>query len=207
MPFTVQQDNFWLKFSMLRDGASVVSLLHCVRGSARTIVAIETFEGDVLGAFTSSPWRQQGNSYYGTGEAFLWRLRKSRYTACSTIEDQVKLESDVEFFAWSGKNRNVQRLVSHHSELMLGGGGVEGAGEEKDADCGVGLMLAPDLSHGFSYPCHTFDSPSLRPSADDRFEIANMEVWTLTPVESLDQAEKVELGRHFVFDHGNFVLA
>jgi hypothetical protein len=38
------------------------------------------------------------------------------------------------------------------------------------------------------------------------FEIVNLEVWTLTPVDTIDQAEKVELGRQFVFDHGNFVM-
>ena len=207
MPFSVQQDNFWLKYSLTRDGSSMISLLQRIRGSARTIVAIETLEGDVLGAFTSSPWRPAGNNFYGTGEAFLWRLKKSRYTSCPSIEDQVELESDVEFFAWSGKNRNVQRLVNHESELMLGGGGEDGSDDQKEDAFGAGLMVAPDLSHGFSYPCQTFGSPSLPPSAEDRFDIANMEVWTLTPVESLDQAEKVELGRHFVFDHGNFISA
>ena len=207
-PFAVQQDNFWLKYSMLRDGASMRSLLSKSRGSTRTIVAIETMEGDVVGAFTSSPWREQGQKFYGSGESFLWRLKKPINAYYNSVEDQVKLESEVEFFEWTGKNRNVQRLVNAESDLILGGGGPddkEGTSQKGSDDHGSGLVLSSCLTRGHSHSCLTFGSPSLL--NDDMFEIANVEVWTLTPVETLDQAEKVEFGRHFVFDHGNFALA
>lgn len=207
LPFVVQQDNFWLKYSSLRDGFSMRAFLHKSRGSAKTIVAVETLEGDVFGAFASSPWREQGQQYYGSGEAFLWRLKKSRNTSTDSVEDQAKLESEVEFFEWSGKNRNVQRLVNADSDLIIGGGGPDDKqnGDEKDDDShGSGLVLSPCLTRGHSHSCLTFNSPSLL--KDELFEIANVEVWTLTPVDTMEQAEKVELGRHFVFDQGNFAL-
>jgi len=206
LPFVCQQDNFWLKFSSLRDGFSLRSLLHKSRGSARTIVAVETMDGKVFGAFTSSPWREQGQHYYGSGEAFLWRLSNTRDVSTS-VEHQVKLESEVEFFEWSGENRNVQRLVNADSELILGGGGPDGkkSSKENDEGHGSGLVLSPCLSRGHSHECLTFGSPSLL--EDEMFEVAHVEVWTLTPVETLEQAEKVEFGRHFVFDQGNFALA
>jgi hypothetical protein len=202
MPFAVQQDNYWLKYSMMRDGSSLRSLLHKCRGSARTIVAIETVDGRVIGSFTSSPWRPRGNDYYGSGEAFLWRTSKSRNVSCETAQEQALLERDVEFFEWSGENRYIQRLVNAQGDLILGGGEPD-ENPSQQQGYGPGLILSSCLSRGFSHSCLTFNSPEL---AGDAFEIANLEVWTLTPVETLDQAEKVELGRQFVFDHGSFVM-
>ena len=201
LPFAIQQDNFWIKYSMTRDGASLHSLLHKCRGSARTIIAIETMDGNVIGSFTSSPWRPQGRTYFGSGEAFLWRLVRSRNTPCENIKEKALLEGEVEFFEWSGENHNIQYLANVHDNLILGGGQPDENPLERDY--GPGLVLFPCLSRGFSHSCLTFNSPEL---AGDMFEIANLEVWTLTPVESIDQAEKVELARQFVFDHGNFVM-
>ena len=207
LPFVVQQDNFWLKYSSLRDGFSMRSFLSKSRISQRTIVAVETMNGDIIGSFTSSPWREQGQEYYGSGEAFLWRLLKPQNARVETVQDQFQLEtSEVEIFEWSGENHNVQRLVNAKSDLIVGGGGQDGAIDgDKESRHGSGLVLSPCLTRGHSHSCLTFGSPSLLQG--DMFEIANIEVWTLTPVDNLEQAEKVELGRHFVFDQGNFALA
>jgi len=215
MPFVVSEDNFWLKYSMTRDGASMRMLLKHVRSSARTIIAVETFDGDVFGSFTSSPWRPNGRSFYGNGETFLWKLKKSRYTHCDTVEQQVELEKDIEIFQWSGKNYNIQALINPNSNLVLGGGGDEQQNDPTttaspidDEGKGSGLILNSDLEGGSSDPCMTFDSPSLSCTEENKkdtmFEIVNVEVWTLTPVESVEQAQQLELGRQFLFDHGNF---
>ena len=198
LPLAVQQDNFWIKYSLIRDGASLRILLHKVRTSARTVLAVETMEGDVFGAFTSTPWRPHGNMFYGSCEAFVWRLRKSRFTECHTVQDQIELESDVEVFDWSRKNRNVQSLVNPHSPLLIGGG------TDNDGPKGCAIFMEPNLEKGMSVACVTFDSPVL-PLSGDMFEIANVEVWALTPVDQVPLAEKLELGRQFVFDHGNFL--
>ena len=51
LPFNCSQSNFWLKYSLLRDGAT----LHAIEaksGLARnTVMAIETLNGDVFGCF------------------------------------------------------------------------------------------------------------------------------------------------------------
>eukprot|EP00521_Asterionellopsis_glacialis_P016593 CAMPEP_0195292830 /NCGR_PEP_ID=MMETSP0707-20130614/10978_1 /TAXON_ID=33640 /ORGANISM="Asterionellopsis glacialis, Strain CCMP134" /LENGTH=467 /DNA_ID=CAMNT_0040353407 /DNA_START=21 /DNA_END=1424 /DNA_ORIENTATION=- len=211
-PFAVQEDNFWLKYSMMRDGASMRSLLKHVKGSARTILAIETMDGDVFGSFTSSPWRPQGREYYGSGESFLWRLKKSRYTPCDKVEEQIDLESQVEIFKWTGENRNIQSLANPDGDLILGGGGKEDDpfaiqvnDDEDNNDRGCALTLSGDLMRGSSDRSMTFKNPKLPTNDEDVFEIANVEVWTMTPVDDEEQAELLEHGRMFLFDHGNFV--
>jgi len=212
MPFVVSEDNFWLKYSMTRNGASMRMLLKQVRSSARTVIAVETFDGNVFGSFTSSPWRANGRKFYGSGETFLWKLKKCRYTPCETVEDQVALEKEIEVFKWSGKNYNIQALINHNSNLMIGGGGDEQENDPTsspidDEGNGSGLIINSDMEGGTSDSCTTYNSPTLNDtdSKESLFQIANIEVWTLTPVSSLDQAQQLELGRQFIFDHGNFV--
>jgi len=59
MPESLENQNFWLRFSLVRDGSSMSTLKHYVRASTNTILAIETTTGEVFGAFTISPWRTQ----------------------------------------------------------------------------------------------------------------------------------------------------
>jgi hypothetical protein len=166
-------------------------------------------EGEVFGAFTSSPWRPHGHDYYGSGEAFVWRLAQSRATSCATVQDQILLERQIQVFPWSGENRNVQSLVNaDDSPLILGGGGAEpktnSNNDDNNDNEGLALAIDATLSKGTSDKCLTFHSPALVKSTDV-FDIANIEVWTLTPVENVNQAEQLELSRQFVFDHGNFL--
>jgi len=57
VPNHLQQDNFWLKFSLVRDGASLDILKRYCRAATHTVLAIETTNGEVFGAFSSAPWR------------------------------------------------------------------------------------------------------------------------------------------------------
>ena len=193
LPVSIKHDNFWLKYSMLRDGASMRGTLQKLRSSTRTVIAIETMEGDVFGAFTSSPWRPLGPDYFGSCEAFLWRTTKSRFTKCATVEDQILLESDLEIYSWSGKNRNIQCILSAAEHLIVGGGASDA---DPNVTGGSGLTIHFDTMCGFSDPCVTFSSPAL-PTVNpgDSFEIANLEVWALTPVETVQQAEQLEFVR------------
>ena len=72
----------------------------------------------MFGSFTSSLWRPLGPTYYGSGEAFLWRLKQSKYTPCATVAEQIELESNVEVFAWTGKNRNVQYFLQTNVQFQ-----------------------------------------------------------------------------------------
>ena len=201
IPFVAQQDNFWLKYSMVRDGASMRCLLSKVRTSARCLIAIETMDGQIFGSFTSTPFRSNPKGFYGSGESFVWKLAQSRLTPCETVEDQVALESTVQVFEWTGSNRNVQCLHSEDSSLLLGGGGPD---SDPSLGGGSALTIEPNMEQGFSDASVTFDSPVLCGESSGMFEIANLEVWTLTPVDCPELAQRLELGRQFVFDHGHF---
>ena len=63
------------------------------------------------------------------------------------------------------------------------------------------------LLKGSSSPCLTYGSPSLSRYHKDGslFEIINMELWTLTPCMTLEEAEKLELGRLFFEKHSRQV--
>eukprot|EP00549_Striatella_unipunctata_P020493 CAMPEP_0118680590 /NCGR_PEP_ID=MMETSP0800-20121206/4450_1 /TAXON_ID=210618 ORGANISM="Striatella unipunctata, Strain CCMP2910" /NCGR_SAMPLE_ID=MMETSP0800 /ASSEMBLY_ACC=CAM_ASM_000638 /LENGTH=172 /DNA_ID=CAMNT_0006576757 /DNA_START=325 /DNA_END=843 /DNA_ORIENTATION=- len=169
-------------------------------------------DGNVFGCFTSSPWRRGTNGFYGSGEAFLWKLALSRFTPCDTPEQQADLERNVIVHAWSGKNRNVQ-FVGSAFEIRVGSGPPDDDNDDdnkENDDCnnkngsfGFGLAMEQFLDLGTSSECATFSSPPL--VEDGTFAIANLEVWALTPVTTLDMAEKLELGRQFIFDHGHFV--
>eukprot|EP00593_Proboscia_inermis_P008828 CAMPEP_0171314094 /NCGR_PEP_ID=MMETSP0816-20121228/48767_1 /TAXON_ID=420281 /ORGANISM="Proboscia inermis, Strain CCAP1064/1" /LENGTH=273 /DNA_ID=CAMNT_0011802535 /DNA_START=102 /DNA_END=923 /DNA_ORIENTATION=+ len=141
--------NFWMKYSLVRDGANISTLLKNIRGAKHTIIAIETVKGDVFGSFTSSPWRMTGHStsHFGSGEAFVWRMRQNRMDIHNTCQnptnpkcskkrdpdaftnsllEQVQMESEIEVFPWSGLNNVVQ--ICKPGKIAVGGGSsnVEG---------------------------------------------------------------------------------
>ena len=209
-PPTVSDHNFWLKYSLVRDGASLPSLLRHIRGTKHTLIAIETVEGEVFGSFTSSPWRKNWN-YYGNGESFLWRMRRSRSEkdAQHSVLDQAKLESELDVFQWTGSNDLVQ--YCSHDIMAIGGGSLrednrdDGPDEQRDLPPqnpvftnankgGFGLAIDSELLRGTSSSCATFDSPPLSKfHPNGPFEILNIEVWTLTPCANVREAENLEM--------------
>eukprot|EP00584_Thalassiosira_punctigera_P010002 CAMPEP_0172537994 /NCGR_PEP_ID=MMETSP1067-20121228/9486_1 /TAXON_ID=265564 ORGANISM="Thalassiosira punctigera, Strain Tpunct2005C2" /NCGR_SAMPLE_ID=MMETSP1067 /ASSEMBLY_ACC=CAM_ASM_000444 /LENGTH=1848 /DNA_ID=CAMNT_0013323403 /DNA_START=213 /DNA_END=5759 /DNA_ORIENTATION=+ len=122
--------NFWLKYSLVRDGPSLPSLLRHVRGTRHALIAIETVGGEVFGSFTSSPWRKNLNYTGGNSsveeEAFLWRMRRTRASkdAQSSVLDQAKLESELDVYYWTAGRDNANRMVQYctHNMLAIGGG-------------------------------------------------------------------------------------
>jgi hypothetical protein len=44
-PESVANENWWLKYSLIRDGASMYTMLQRIRGSTHTLIAIETVDG------------------------------------------------------------------------------------------------------------------------------------------------------------------
>ena len=120
IPEVLMGQNLWLKYSLLRDGASMDTLVHYSRAGQYTLLAIETTEGHVLGSFTSSAWKYHPQGYYGSGEAFVWAMRYSRHTPCYSLYDQAQLESDVDIFPYSGLNSYIQLCTP--DRIALGGG-------------------------------------------------------------------------------------
>jgi len=97
LPDSCLQSNFWLKYSLIRDGASIKSLEMKSGLAQHTVMAIETLHGDVFGCFMSKPWLKN-NQYRHVGESFLWQMNGHR-----KIE-----ESDVDVFPWTGENNLCQ---------------------------------------------------------------------------------------------------
>jgi hypothetical protein len=206
LPDNLIGENFWLKFSLVRDGASLQTLKRYVRASQYTIIAIETPTGEVFGSFTSSPW-SQNLGFYGSAPAFVWKMRHSRRTKCYSLFDQAQLESEIDVYMDYGTNELVQ--ACRRDELAVGGDdGLPNLDERqsydelpdsfvRDANSGFALKLDDDLLAGTSNPCPTFRSPSLCGSGDT-FEVSNLEVWTFTPAFDVTSAEKLEMTKFFI---------
>eukprot|EP00533_Pseudo-nitzschia_delicatissima_P000163 CAMPEP_0116104120 /NCGR_PEP_ID=MMETSP0327-20121206/14274_1 /TAXON_ID=44447 /ORGANISM="Pseudo-nitzschia delicatissima, Strain B596" /LENGTH=1110 /DNA_ID=CAMNT_0003596327 /DNA_START=185 /DNA_END=3517 /DNA_ORIENTATION=- len=211
LPPTKSGENFFMRYSMIRDGASLQTLLKRARGIKYSILAVETIDGEVFGSFTGQAWRKSWN-YFGTGESFLWRMRHSRLEPTNGILDQAQKESEIDVFPYTGENDFIQLCT--HDRIAVGGGipeedlSVEKKTEppmsnpliDHNHDWGLGLALRSDLLEGSSSPCVTFGSPSLSKSKPngDRFEVVNVELWAMTPCATEEDAEKLELGKLFL---------
>ena len=195
LPYAKRGECFWLKYSMVRDGANMDTLFTKVEGSRYNVIAIETLEGEVFGAFTGKPWNRKGQ-FFGSSESFLWRIKGVRESPKTRAKKPLGLES-IEAFKFSGYNRNIQFSTSSH--LAVGGGIPDDESSKmfpdvELTDWGFGLSFQSDLQQGTSSPCITFGSPSLSKIHHDgtRFEVANMEVWSFTPCLNLEEARKLE---------------
>lgn len=170
--------NFYIKYSLVRDGSNLKVLQDKAYPSRNTILAIETLEGDVIGSFTSRPWTRS-SGYRWDGQSFLWRMRgrRSRSGGDLTGDAGAAAERDIEVFRYSGENDLCQLLTS--DKLAVGG----------DGD-GFGLVVDEDLYRGGTGPCVTYGSPALVEGG--AFEVANLEVWSMTPFLFVSEAERSE---------------
>ena len=227
LPASKSGENFYLKYSMVRDGAHLQTLLKRARGVKYSILAIETTDGEVFGSFTGQAWRKSWN-YFGTGESFLWKMRRSRLEKSTGILEQAQKESEIDVYPYTGENAFIQLCT--HDRVAVGGGipnsSVASTSSEKKnvatsgsaihnsnssnenynplddhkRHWGFGLALQSDLLQGSSSPCITFGSPSLCKAHSDGslFEIINIELWTTTPCMTEEDAEKLELSKLFL---------
>lgn len=202
LPMSCAEDNFWLKYSLLRDGASMHMLESKIAMTKNTFIAIETLEGDVLGCFMAQPWRRTGK-YEMSGESFLWRMNHQRVAARDpsappnedSLNEIAKREGDVSVYRWTGENDDCQ-LLSH--DRIAAGGGMMTNGSD-----GFGFILQDNLSTGSSSPCLTYGNPCLISTADGRFEVANIEVWAMTPFLFSADAERSQATIRFVHQNLN----
>ena len=204
VPEPFSQQNFWLKYSLVRDGSNMWNFLRQVRASEVTFLAIETVDGHVFGSFTCQAWRlSQG--WYGrqTGEAaFLWKMRRSRdvdpVSVARSIVEQVNKESEIQVFPYREGNAAVQYCSP--KQLMLGQGELLPRDDLKGKHYGHALYLDGSLLKGSTSNSETFGNPCLI-SPDERgavFEISNLEVWTLTSHSDIESAQQSELSQLFL---------
>jgi len=191
VPLGASDSNFWLKYSLVRDGPSLSILLDSIHNSILTIIGIETDHGEVFGSFTASPWRRR-TRWFGSNDAFLWRLKKSRFT--SDRSPPASYESEMEVYPYTGSDHLIQYCTN--KTIAVGGGEWVGRscpfrGEPR----GIGFMIDGDLLGGETNSCATFANPRLckHISTSNEFTIANIEVWTLTPCLNVHDAANLEM--------------
>ncbi|CAJ1951952.1 unnamed protein product [Cylindrotheca closterium] len=212
LPYNKKGESFWLKYSLVRDGASLTTFLNKMRGTKHAILAIETVEGEVFGAFTGEPWHLDLN-YYGSSESFVWRMRHHRGEISESIAEQAKRESEIDIFGYNRSHYEnsksmVQLCQSHPScRLAIGGGSCHYprglCSGEIIQPYQWGFSIAFDdncLLEGTTSPSITFLSPSLSEFHSDgsKFEVLNLEGWALTPCVSVGEAEIMECRKTFL---------
>ena len=75
LPETIQIQSFKLLYSLYNHGTELTTFFKYACGSDYTILLIETINGSCFGGFCSREWKPVG-SYFGTGESFIFRIRK-----------------------------------------------------------------------------------------------------------------------------------
>ena len=145
MPTRVMNHNFWLRFSLARDGVYFSSLLKSIRASTFTMIGVETENGEVFGSFTGSPWRI-GSNWYGSSEAFLWRLKQTRYTSPKNSR-KPDFEREIEVYPCTGDDDLIQFCTN--KTIAVGGGEWQRSScPYGDTTEGIGLVIDGDLFGG-----------------------------------------------------------
>jgi len=196
MPMKVMNHNFWLRFSLARDGASFATLLASVRASTFTMIGVETDHGEVFGSFTGRSWRI-GSKWYGSSEAFLWRLKQKRYTSPSNSR-KPNFEREIEVYPWTENDDLIQYCTG--KTIAVGGGEWQhNTCPYRNSGQGIGLVIDGDLAGGETNSCATFANPQLarHASSSNEFVISNLEVWSLTPCTNVEDATKMEMREFF----------
>jgi MFS family permease len=201
LPYSCSDQNFWIRYSLSRDGDSFAALEIKILLAKNTIFAVETLQGDVFGCFMTNQWRKTGQ-YEMCGESFLWRMKHQRQALPKADEDHASLppqdehtlddiarrEGDIEIYRWTGNDENCQFFSKER--IGAGGGGN-----------GFGFVIDESLWRGSSAPSVTYGNPILVANPNGDFEVANIEVWAMTPFVFEEEAEKLESSRRFIHDN------
>ncbi|XP_064488366.1 GTPase-activating protein skywalker-like [Ornithodoros turicata] len=130
----------------------VIQRMHIVRSSERHIM-LTCISRQRFGAYCSTAWQERKQTYFGTGETFLFTFAP-----------------EARCFPWVGAASATD--VPHTSKLFLSGNQNRiqvGAGN------GLGLYVDGDLTNGRTEHCDTFDNYPLAPGGD--FVIRVLEVF------------------------------
>ncbi|KAF2360707.1 TLDc domain [Trinorchestia longiramus] len=156
-----------LLYTTEEHGSSLTTFYQRVENHEPTILLVRTTCDHVFGAYCSVAWNNRnkrdefGNkqTYYGTGETFLFSLRpvpaKHQWVGITQQHQNAAL-SHVKHSA---------ELFMHGDDDMITIGGGEGQG----------IFLDNELQFGKTETCQTFDNPPLCPTGN--FEIKVVEVF------------------------------
>lgn len=198
-----------MKYSLIRDGASLDTFKSYVRGAKDIIIAIETTHGDVFGVYTSSPWRTSPSLFGGT-PSFVWKMKYNRNYKCHSLIEQATLESGIDVYHIVEHGVHFQMCT--HDKIGVGVGNmnrydsignvVESEYEKEQRNgknYGYAICLEDDFLSGTTSRSACYKSPCFvdAESRGEPFEVLNLEAWTLTPAFSEDSAEKLEMTQYF----------
>lgn len=210
VPDHLRGQNLWMKYSLVRDGASLDTFKQYARASKETILAIETTKGQVFGCYTSQPWRT-APAFFGGSPSFVFKMRYNRTTPCHSLIEQAQMESEIDVFFLLEDGQRPQ--VCTHDMIGVGEGSlqkydlygevtetVEEAERIHGKNYGFAIALEDDLLSGTTSKCSSYKNPCLvdPDSNGESFEVINLELWTFTPCFSLDSAEQLEMTQFFV---------
>jgi len=136
LPARIEGYPWTLVFSTSQNGFSLNSLYRkMAKIESPILVIIEDTQGNVFGAVTSCELRVS-DSFYGTGESFLFQLNPA-----------------LTVHSWKGENSYF--IQGNNDSLAFGAG-----------DGRFGLWLDGDLNQGRSQTCKTFGNDPLSPDED-----------------------------------------
>lgn len=169
--------HFWLKYSH-EQGSNLWK--HC-RACTQVCIILETTDRLVFGA------------YFSSQSSFLFRLRHARSTDWDWQEAWQK-ETELQVFPCMQSEPAVH--VSEEGTWTWGQGTLQ---EGDSPHYGAGLVIDASLRSGSTSTCATFGSPCLvnESVGGATFEIAAMEVWTLTSHVTVPEAEQAEVQSMF----------
>jgi TLD len=204
LPYDIGDHNFWLKFALEReqdDDINLASLLSKIPSCQHTVFSVETLDGYVFGAFCSSPWSVQTN-WFGSDESFLWRLKHPRTTKDRKINGNDG-DSEIEIYPYTGADNLIQYCTTQ--TIAVGGGTdwtntIEGCPYTEEPS-GIGFLLDGDLMGGETSSCVTFANPRLGNrllGGANEFDVQSLEVWTMTPCATAQDAEENEIQRQSI---------
>lgn len=207
LPEHLQCQNYWLRYSLVRDGANYETMKRYIHPCKFTIIAIETTKGEVFGSFTSTPWRTN-LGFFGHIPAFVWKMRLNRRTKCTSLFERAQLESMIDVYMNVDKTQRIQ--LCRHDGFAVGGDetmpDMDDYNDSHEAfiaseSSGFAIaMFDESLAHGTTSQSTIFKSPSLVGPGDrtETYTVAGLEVWTLTPAFDVASAERLEKSKYFV---------
>jgi len=124
------------------------------------VLVVRDVDEAVFGAYVSEGLKRS-DTYYGTGESFLWRAEPFK-------PDDIRLGSCCKIYRWTGNNS--YNVLSGDDFISVGGG-----------DGHYGLWIDAAMDHCVSAPCPTFNNEILCTHTSDEKEgsvaVLTLEVW------------------------------
>ena len=180
-------------FDASQDGFSFENVQRAIVGYAGpTLMVLQTTTGAVLGAFSSSTWRD-GAAFFGDSDAMLFALRPSLCVAgasSTTYAARNYMYLNSKF----GHEETLPRGVGFGGDIGFGSEGAGSSSSSSSSSSGDGggnsfrLWIDRESPVGCyaRRDCQTFASADLVPGTGGvvKFELAGLEIWGCGGVEA-----------------------